>query len=398
MCLRNLTPGATYYIELAAKTPNRLGTYTVSISTSCSGTTTPCPIGACCDWVNTDPNGEAVCREVLENECPAVPGEKLPQWIESATCASNPFSIPCGIAACCHKEPSPLYPGFFDEVCENLTYGECQSAEPLDQPRQWEPGQICGIGAQACPRNHCLDQIPLCDPGVCPPYPCRPPDLFCCQEVCNSGPDGEYCCDVEWDSRCCELVEHLCRAGTNCPAGGVVFVKPPNGVVDAQRPYPPNHPETPEGIKTIVATGAAGATKDCWSICESPAVPTSIQITGVDEAPAGEYTIQLNRAITPGAVLMLTYRDNEGAKTVGRFVAHPGNVNGDSKTNSYDVLVLIDFLNGIRALPWGLYSGDLNHNGLVEPSDIVTLIDLLNGANGFAVWYGTQKPDAVGCP
>ncbi len=184
----------------------------------------------------------------------------------------------------------------------------------------------------------------------------------------------------------------------NCPVGDVAFVNPPNNVVDARRPFPPNSPQSQEGIRTIVATAPGGASKECWSICQSPDIPAFVQIVSVVEAPPGTYAIQLNQAIAPGAVALITYTDKDGYKSVGRIIAHPGNVTADSQTNGADVLLLVDFLNGVGTLPWGMYSGDLNHNGLIEPSDILTLIDLLNGANGFTVWYGTEKPEAAGCP
>jgi hypothetical protein len=119
---------------------------------------------------------------------------------------------------------------------------------------------------------------------------------------------------------------------TNCPVGEFDFVDPPNGVVDARRPFQPNNPLARQGIQTIVATGPIGATADCWSVCEAAAAPIPILIARVDEAPPGTYTVQLNRTITPGAVTMLTYMDSESHKTVGRFIRHPGNVNGNSQT------------------------------------------------------------------
>ena len=148
----------------------------------------------------------------------------------------------------------------------------------------------------------------------------------------------------------------------------------------------------------MVATGPIGATADCWTICESPPLPASIQITTIEEGSPGTYTIQLNRTITPGAVTLLTYTDSNSHKTIGRFIAHPGNVNGDSRANTYDILALVDYLNGVGPLPWGLYSGDLDRSGVIGPADILTLIDLFNGTNGFAAWYGTALPQADDCP
>jgi hypothetical protein len=379
----------------------------INLAITCAGTL---PLGACCDPyltecdagadagkrcnTNTDCASpgtcEAVCRETTKLNCPRRAAAN-PQWVENEVCGPDAFGKhACGIAACCHRTDDD------DLVCENLTKNECNQTEPTD--RHWQLGRYCGEGAQFCPiTDVCLDTVGSCfesreTPGC---------DIYsCCALVCSLGPTGAFCCEVAWDSVCVALVEThepYCPK-QQCPVGEVDFVEPPNSVVDARRPYPPDSPQATEGIKAIVATGPIGATADCWSICESPAVPASIQIARVDEAPPGIYTVQLNRTITPGAVTMLTYMDSESHKTVGRFIAHPGNVNGDSRMNAYDILVLVDFLNGVSPLPWGLYSGDLDHSGVIAPTDILTLIDLLNGTNGFAEWYGTALPDVEECP
>lgn len=184
----------------------------------------------------------------------------------------------------------------------------------------------------------------------------------------------------------------------HCPDGEVVFIDPPNGVVDARRPHAPLYPQSPQGISTVVATGPEGATAECWSVCESPANSSSVEIVEVSESPPGTYTIQLNRPITAGAVTMISYLDDDSQLSKGRFISHPGNVDGNAYTLPSDILSVVDHINGYRPAPWGKYSTDLDYSGAVLPADILTLIDLLNGTNGFAAWNGTPLPSAEGCP
>ena len=390
----------------------------VNLAITCAGRLPP---GACCDPYLTECTGgvdtgkrclsntdcsapgtcESVCRQTTEANCPFPPPDSdlRPQWQQGEACDPNPFFPEvCGVAACCHKKPNPSNPNILDEVCENLTNNECNSAPPLDQPREWQIGAYCAVGAQHCPTNPCLGRngcVCVTSPCPCDPcYPDFPPDQGCCDKVCATA--DSFCCEVSWNSYCCDLAFELCGPDVNCPVGKIEFIEPPDGVVDARRQYLPGNPAMSDSIRTFVATGPSDAAERCWSFCESPDVPASIFITDVVESPPGTYTIHLSRPIPP-VVNMITYTDDDGQKAVGRFIAHPANVNADSESNSKDILSLIDYLNGIAPLPWGKYSGDLDHSGVIGPADIVTLIDLLNG-NGFAAWYGTALPNAERCP
>jgi hypothetical protein len=548
------------------------------------------PLGACCDWVNTDANGEPVCRNVPLSECPQRPGGDPPQWIEGMGCESEPFDPPCGKAACCHYRTDPSS-GQLEQACANLTKPECTTASPAGKSFLWQAGNVCGQDFQSCPNLACVGTTESCFSSHATPGCC---DTFCCRHVCSLGATGRFCCEVAWDSACVALLhtncsvaplndtcapnpdiqcpngaepvpvpgsitrsnsgvtttsdepgfcchngvsqcmggvhhglpctlDYECPGGlcpartpmpgakgygtmwfkfvqpsgttsaginvcgdefsaldsimqvyavgdnsspiaachslsmigcnddasgcgytqrnsraclrgltsgstyyvmvaaktpsqlgsytvaistscsgttpscTNCPAGEMEFIDPPNNVVDARRPHKPSNPQSAEGIKMIVANGPSGATKDCWSVCQAPEVPASIQITSIEESPLGTYTIQLNRPIGVGAVTLLSYTDKDLHRTVGRFVAHPANANADGYASATDILAMVDHLNGVQLLPWGQYSEDLDHSGVIGPADIITLIDLLNG-NGYAAWYGTALPDAEGCP
>jgi len=186
-----------------------------------------------------------------------------------------------------------------------------------------------------------------------------------------------------------------CEPST-CPAGAVVWLDPLNGSVDARRPHDPNDVGIRLGIQTIIVQGPPGAGDDCWTLCETAVDGAANSITDVSET-AGVYTITLARPITKGAATTITY-DNDPART-GTFISHPGNVNADSSAAPADILDLIDGLNGVFVLPYGVLSGDLDRSNVIAPADILEEIDLLNGASAYDVWNGTAKPSATGvCP
>ncbi len=146
-----------------------------------------CPLQGTC---------ESICRQVPEMNCPWPPRflGAQPGWVEGATCSPDPFSLPCGVAACCRP----------DQVCENLTLNECNAVPPLDRPRQWQKGRHCDLNYQQCPWVACLSREGDCM-SAREEAGCENPD--CCVDVCDT---DSYCCFVEWDRSCVELAEQLC--------------------------------------------------------------------------------------------------------------------------------------------------------------------------------------------
>ena len=165
---------------------------TLDLSITCAAP----PRGACCDMIFTDVNGDAVCREVPQMNCPWPPvGSNLePKWVEGATCDSNPFPFPCGASACCRP----------DGVCENLTLRECNAVEPLDGFRVWQKGNYCGVGEQTCENAVCVYGQGDCSTEH-PGPGCQ--DDGCCTSVCMEDP---FCCEVSWDRMCVEATTTTC--------------------------------------------------------------------------------------------------------------------------------------------------------------------------------------------
>lgn len=268
------------------------------------------------------------------------------------------------------------------------------------------PGQAGGAGALtvSCgppPHSGCPAAGNCCaahTPGGCS-------DATCCSTVCLCDP---FCCTTEWDVACAGngfednrcgaalLCENVCTPP--CPTGGVTFVNPPSGLVDARRPHAPNNPANLEGIKTLVVQAPAGSDRlDCWNLCETEmegGSPNSI--VNVAHDGRGQYTLTLNRPITQGAATTVRHL---GGGAIGTFISHPANVNSDSAAVPTDILDLIDNLNGVRVPPLSIWQCDIDRSGSCLPADIITEIDLLNGSNGFRVWNGTAKPATAGvCP
>lgn len=208
---------------------------------------------------------------------------------------------------------------------------------------------------------------------------------------------------LQIESPCSEAPPTPC----GCPAGQVRWIDPLSGVVDARRPNSPTDAAALEGINQLTVEAPVGADRaDCWKLCEtrSAGAPNAVAQVNPPASPLGKgggfsvsgtFAITLNRPITPGAATTITY--NGDPTTTGTFLSHPANVNGDSTAAPVDLLDLIDALNGVSALPWGLYSGDIDRSGLTAPADILEAIDLLNGAGAYEVWNGTTRPDPAAC-
>lgn len=304
-------------------------------------------------------------------------------------CACDPF--------CCTN--------FWDVLCAGRGFGDngC-GAETLCT----EACGICGTSdVDCCVGVASGSLIPGCS------------DRECCETVCAQ---DASCCEREWDLACATvgydsgdgegpsgngaalLCPQLC--GTpSCPAGSVALVDPAAGDVDPRQPHPPNDAGTRQGIRQVTLVGpmSENAFVQCWSLCETTdggALPN--QVTGVTTDGSGGYQITLSRPITPGAVTVISYTDDNGVTSTVELAAHPGDFNQDGTATSSDVLSLRAVLEGL--IP-GTESGtgtdlnDIDHSGSLAPADLLRLIDLLNGANGYIVWQDTFGPSCgVCCP
>lgn len=320
------------------------------------------PMGACCP--SPTPDAGPFCRISSEFNCDG-------RWIENAVCDPDPFTPPCGIAACC----TPA------DVCENLTKIECDAVGG-----SWQSSAFCDEGGQSCPFFACLTGEGDC----CVAKETRGCDRqVCCATVCEV---DDWCCTVQWDNICAE--ESLALCNTSCVAGSVTWSDPPDGVVDARQPYLPGDPSTRQGITEITVTdGPTNADRACcWSLCELPHAGPDNEIVAVVSNGGGSYTVELARPLTPGMATTITYL---GSDTTGTFVAHPGDVDGSGSVGPGDFITMIDCIHDLNACPFGTMSCDMDRDETCGPSDVLRLIEIMTGANSFEPWLGTSRTPAA---
>ena len=198
-------------------------------------------------------------------------------------------------------------------------------------------------------------------------------------------------------------------ASPRCQSGQVTWTDPPEGVRDARRPHQPGDKHTSEGTDRVVVAAPIGGHPRCWTFCEtnqnphlrppySPELETN-RIAGIETSGDGTYVLLLKRAIAPGEMTAITYRDDNGGVVIGRFVAQPGDVNADGTADVRDIDVMIDIIRGTFEPPWGLFSADIDRDGTIAAPDLLELIDLLTGTGAYEPWLGSIVPgDSATCP
>lgn len=330
------------------------------------------------------------------------PGSPGGPGILDITCGPPPNNSCAAAGSCCVSRNSA---GCYDDDCR-LTVCAC---DPFCCDVAWDEscagtgvdGSGCGaMGLCACAAE-CGDE----DAGDCCVAHSNPScsDSACCDAVCAC---DDYCCTTEWDPSCagfgfqnngCGAAAMCAQCDPTCPSGAVTFVDPPTGIVDARVPHSPICAGDVKGLTTFTVVAPEGASRGCFSVCETTSGGfTNFIADVVDEF--GNFTIVLNRPITPGAMAKIRYRSDSAVVTTGTFISHPGNVNGDTTVNSADINALVSALNG-GSLPHGLASGDIDRSGTRTPLDLLTLVDLLNGSQAFTPWLGTSRPVANSqCP
>ncbi len=326
------------------------------------------PVGACC----IRRPGET-CREGTATECIDPDAE----WIVGQACDSEPFDPPCGTFACCLPEPGS------QGACENLTFEQCTIRGGVS-----DGAVLCGEGGQACGWFECVGAGGDCCVSRGSPGCNR---RACCNAVCDI---DRWCCEVAWDSVCAEEAHDLCD--WFCPNRTLGWLDPPGGLIDARQPHPPDAPDSPQGVDSLVVDAPPHDGVCCWTLCEEPAVVTPNSIIEVTANQNDTYTLKLARPLRPGTVSTITY---VGGTQAVEFAALPGDANADRTTDQADILAVIDQLNGVAASPYGTRSCDIDHSGACDPPDIVRIIDLLNGASGFFPWVDATLPETgAGCP
>jgi subtilisin family serine protease len=347
-------------------------------------------------------------KNCILDECDIASGE---------SCDQDGNLIPDECNACCRG----------GEFCENRLAEHCIDPTDVFYEGVTCDDCTCGVG-HCCSGDTCCEWVTGCecvlgrgtsrsDVFSCQPDPCVT-GACCSASGCTVGLKSA-CGGVWYPGANCAGIPDVCQKnkGDSCPRGtidvsAVIQSAPPNGVVDARYPHLPNLPNDPSARRGIgnpsgpsidqikiklVDHPAITYAPECWCLCETAPDPllgcNSIQ--AVSYLGQGIYQLTLHHPITAGETTTIGYvHSNEFM----RYISHPANVNGDTASASADILDLIDFLNGVKTLPWGIYSCDIDRSALCAPADILAEIDLLNGASGFRVWNGTPKPPIAPCP
>ncbi len=395
LCVENLVPGQLYYAMVAAKSrdnvepeePHRpldLGYYTLQITSPCKNPLPPLHNDACTNAEqhsggDTEPlvipfdlSGEKWGEAPVTFDCPGPPSWCTRDLVNDAW---YEWTAPCDGRATfetCDGQNTPDTSLVIYEGCS------CPVRNPDDDgrilPCHYPPGGLGCFGG-----SYVSGDVQA---GTC--YQLR-------LGGDNGGtPSGDLTISIT----------------CTCAEGPVTFVDPPDAVVDARQPHPPDAPFPAQGIQSVAVEGPAGCDDpSCWSLCETggrrpPEVVSVDNRVFID----GTYVVQLDRPLTPGEATTLTYTDYlGGGETTATFYAHPGNVNGNGVADGADVTAFIDCcLNQQCTAEMSaqrIYRCDIDHSGTVAPTDLLREIDLLNGAEMHTAWLGTPKPSANGiCP
>jgi len=246
--------------------------------------------------------------------------------------------------------------------------------------------------------------------------------------ACVADPTGVEFCQCEPTGACCveQLDVYVCRNLTarECDASGgryagdgtvcraetcecpdIVEADPRNCAIDARYPYWPG--SDPSDASNRIGFRSVDVTLSSWA--EMGLVdPSSFQLSFVG-GPVFDPPVVVATTLLSGTTVRVAFDKPlpvdrwsclamackpPGVKEVC-WGHHPADVDGDLVSNAPDVLVLIDYLNGVHPLEW--YQCDVDASNVCNPADILGVIDLLNGAANFDVW--NNRSNAGGrCP
>lgn len=146
--------------------------------------------------------------------------------------------------------------------------------------------------------------------------------------------------------------------------------EPPNGAVDARRAGKGREAGGAWDRITLKfnATSADLSTSDLLVEDGTTSPPKIKKIT----ADGPNAIVEFDRGIRSGAWTTITHKSSQATTRVGCF---PGDVNGDGKTGSSDVDMLIRALNRSETLP--MFRSDVDGDGVLSAGDLLGLLDLL---------------------
>ena len=148
---------------------------------------------------------------------------------------------------------------------------------------------------------------------------------------------------------------------------------PPDGAVDARNATKSSKSGGPWITVRLVFNADSGSvTAEDLIVQDGSPTPPQIKKISTD---GPTLTVQFDRPIQPEAWTTITHKNSSSSTRIGRF---PGDVDGDGKADTRDMLTLLDAVNGGRTLPD--YRFDIDDNGTLGPGDVLGLLDVITDA------------------
>ncbi len=163
---------------------------------------------------------------------------------------------------------------------------------------------------------------------------------------------------------------------------------PPDGAVDARSALKLGATGGPWTTVRLVFNADSDSVKaDDLVVQDGSPTPPRIQKVSTD---GPTLTVQFDRPIQPGAWTTITHKNSSSSTRIGRF---PGDVDGDGKADTRDMITLLDAVNGSRKLPD--YRSDIDGNGTLGAGDVLRLLDVITESRARARPSGAASSKAV---
>ncbi len=161
---------------------------------------------------------------------------------------------------------------------------------------------------------------------------------------------------------------------------------PPDGAVDARSALRSGATGGPWTTVRLVFNADAGSVKvDDLTVQDGSPTPPRIQKVSSD---GSTLTVLFDHPIKSGAWTTITHKNSSISTRIGLF---PGDVDGDGKADTRDMLTLLDAVNGGHKLPD--YRVDIDGNGTLGPGDVLRLLDVITEARARAKPSGAARND-----
>lgn len=382
--LYGLTPGATYYLQLAGKGANAQGQYQVNFEGPAPTPNLAAPNDKCEAAIQiasattlqfdlTDSDVECPWETCLPNTDPMDPDPSFIDediWYSYFPVATGLLSIDtCGMddTSIVVYRTGTCPPTIADRIACNDDGGDgCAPGSRVNV--SVTGGQLYLVRVTGKSRD---DVGPIGDITFGPiSDDCNFNMIPDAEDIANGAPD----CNMNG-------IPDECDGGCG---GGIEDSTPPTESIDARQPSDPDGSNA-GGLDSVLlnfTSDTSGIVNGDFTITSTSGVAPGV---GSLLSMGNDLTVMLDAAIPFGAWTTITYDTSGDEVCIG---AMPADVNADGTRDSEDILSLIDHLNG-TTLP--IWSVDIDRSGEAGPEDILRAIDLLNGGGS----YGTAHGDMI---